>query len=218
MPTIFTGAHHGVGEEFLWLRHWHTLPQGAGGDDYHKHRTNTQLLTSPAGHATAAPGSYRRPGCASQHLPALSVKHKPGHAGHQPPAQPTGFHPCRGHQGLARTLVTTEAPLQHRGWCNCLSVCCAAPAWCEPGHSGCRARGHVWVAVPNTDLGTSACCPARWLGLALGSYKQGQPRPGLAGWGASPGQAAAPVRHSAAGLGCPAAWREALMTFPEVPG
>lgn len=136
MPTILTGAHHGVGEEFLWLRHWHALPQGAGGDDYHKHRTNTQLLTSPAGHATAAPGSYRRPGCASQHLPALSVKHKPGHAGHQPPAQPTGFHPCCGHQGLARTLVTTEALLQHWGWCNCLSVCCAAPAWCEPGHSG----------------------------------------------------------------------------------
>lgn len=113
-PTTLTGAHHGVGEELLWLQHRHALPQGAGGDGYHEHHehhANTQLPTSPAGHAgqlQAARTCQPAPPCA-----ACEAQARPRRS--SAPGAADGFHPCRSHQGLTEMWVTTKASPQHRG-------------------------------------------------------------------------------------------------------
>lgn len=53
--------------------------------------TSTMPTRSSPPRPPAMLGSCRQPGRASRHLPAPRAKHKPGHAGHRPPVQPTGF-------------------------------------------------------------------------------------------------------------------------------
>lgn len=203
-------AHHGVGEELLWLRHRHAAPRGAGGDSYREHHANTRLPASPAGHAVAAPGSRRQPGRASRHRPAPRAKHKPSHASHRPPAQSMGF----------IRAAATGASLRH--WRQ-LKPHCGTGAQRNrpqvlPPRSGQAVVGagpgkHAWVAVPDTHLGTSACCPARPDGACPGLLRAGA-APSRAGSGGVRSQAGsgqwqvAPTGHGATGVECLVAWRE----------